>query len=325
MSDSRLFKYSNWDALNVAIIPLHISFFVWLAYEYHNLSPLVLIALIPVLFAISLQNAGANHNHYHTPFFSKRWLNTLTRMGFSMTAAPKTPHNIGHGLHHATHRSWNDDSLLETLGLKRPVHQQLLAFAQYVLESLGLKYLVLLYLLKRWPSERLAAFVSPKELELGTKFFDKIKAPHKLREAKLDLAAWMFFRILLCAIDWKFFFFYFVPTAYLIDTIRLAENFLQHWGASDPYDSTRDSVSSYGSLYNGLTFNLGYHQEHHYRPGAHWLQLPSLTADLPADRRTVPFTHYINVPVVYPRFAAQLAEQAKNGVDGEPATQGSSA
>lgn len=318
MTTSRLFKYSRWDALNFAVIPLHLGFFVWLAFAYRELPAWALLALFPVLFAISLQNAGANHNHFHTPFFRFRWLNTLTRMGYSMTASPKTPYNIGHGVHHATHRSWNEASILDILGLNRPLHVQLLAFAQYVVESLGLKYLVLLYLLKRRTPEQIAAFAAPKEIEVATRIFEKIKAPHKLREAKLDLAAWIGFRLVLCAIDWRFFLFYFVPTAYVIDTVRLAENFLQHWGASDPFDPKRDSVSSYGRLYNLLTFNLGYHQEHHYRPGAHWLELPRLRRELPADRRTVPFTHYINLPIVYPAFSARLAERVRR----EAAAQG---
>jgi len=71
------------------------AFYVTLAHEYHRLSLIALLLLVPVLNAPSLQNAGANHNHYHTPFFRPRWLNALFRMGFSTTGAPKTPYKRG--------------------------------------------------------------------------------------------------------------------------------------------------------------------------------------------------------------------------------------
>jgi fatty acid desaturase len=90
----------------------------------------------------------------------------------------------------------------------------------------------------------------------------------------------------------------------------MGEDYLHHWGASDFRDSRRDAVSCYGILYNWLTFNLGYHQEHHLRPGVHWRKLPAMTAELPSDRRIVPFTHYLNLPVFYPDFAKALARQS---------------
>lgn len=304
-----VFRYSCWDILNVAAIPLQVVLFVGLAFAYKDLSAATLLALVPVLYALALQNSGANHNHYHTPFFKARWLNTVTRMGYSLSGAPKTPHNIYHGHHHATKKSWNDLSFLKIVGLRRPLHQQVLGFALFFLESFGLKYVVFLVLLKRWPIERVAAFAMPDDQELAIRLFKRVREPAALRAAKLDIAAWVGFRVILCAIDWRFFFFYFVPTSYLVETLRMGEDFMHHWGAADPNDPSRDAVSCYGRLYNWLTFNLGYHQEHHLRPGAHWLALPAMTAELPTDRRTVPFSHYLNLPIFHPTFAASLARK----------------
>jgi fatty acid desaturase len=81
-------------------------------------------------------------------------------------------------------------------------------------------------------------------------------------------------------------------------------------------------VSCYGTLYNLLTFNLGYHQEHHLRPGVHWRKLPRTTSELPADRRSVPLSHYVNLPIFHPRFAAELAKQ--QAATGGPPGAGSS-
>ncbi|ATB40298.1 fatty acid desaturase [Cystobacter fuscus] len=313
MSESRFFRFSRWDILNVAVIPLHTAIYLTLAYEYKRLSPVALVALIPVLFAMSLQNGGANHNHYHTPFFRARWLNVATSMGFSMGGNPKTIYNLAHGLHHATVGEWNDASVLAILGVKRPLHQQLLAYVTFVFESLGAKYLILLILLKRWPVERLAAFAAPKTPESALHIFKRMQDPTVRRAVMLDVAAWAGFRLVLCLIDWRFFFFYFLPVTYLIGALRQAENYIQHWGATDPSDKKRDSVSCYGTLYNLLTFNLGYHQEHHLRPAVHWLKLPALTAELPADRRIVPLIHYVNLPIFYPEVAAGLAAKRAQG------------
>ena len=309
MSSSPLFRHSRLDALSVAVVPFQLASFVGLAMAYDYLSWVVLVLLAPVMFALSLQGAGANHNHYHTPVFQQRRLNSLLRVGFSAIGNPKTPYNIGHGLHHAAPQSWNESSIVEMLGLKRPLHQQVMAFLMFVPEALGLKYLTFLVLLKIWPVERVAAFATPKEDErkVASKLFERIKQPTTMRATQLDIAAWMALRITLCVIDWRFFFFYFVPVQYVIETLRQTENYLQHWGASDPFDSTRDSVSCYGLLYNWLTFNLGYHQEHHFRPGDHWLGLPKTRLELPADRRTVPFTHFVNLPLFYPDLARSLA------------------
>lgn len=324
MSRARVFRFSGWDALSVAVIPWQLACFVVLAFAYRRLPALTLLALTPVLFALALQNAGANHNHYHTPFFRSRWLNILASMGFSMTGAPKTPFNVSHGMHHATPQSWNDESFLAIIGLRRPLHKQVLAAVMFVVESFGLRYLVSIYLLQRRPIEQVARIASPKQPELALLVLKQLKEPETLWRTKLDLAAWLGFRIALCAIDWRFFLFYFVPCTYVIETIRLGENYVQHWGAVDPSDSRRDSVSCYGRLYNLLTFNLGYHQEHHRRPGVHWLKLPRSRAELPADRRTVPLTHYLNLPIFYPRLASRLAHARAAATGGvrEPGSAG---
>lgn len=313
---TKIFRNSPWDVLCVLVIPFQATFFVVLAQSYAALSPLALVLLAPLLYALSMQNQGANHNHFHTPIFNSRWLNTLARMGFSFSGGPKTPHNAYHGYHHSTEKSWNELDYFEIIGLRRPLYKQVLAFAAYVVESFGLKYVLLMVLLKRWPLDRVAAIAAPRDPVLAEKLLRRITEPAALRATQLDVAAWVGFRLMLCAIDWQFFFFYFLPVSYVVETFRLGEDFQHHWGAVDPSDPRRDAVSCYGRLYNMLTFNLGYHQEHHLKPSAHWLKLSEVTHELPSDRRIVPFTHYFNLPIFHPAFAADLARRsAKQGPD----------
>ena len=35
-------------------------------------------------------------------------------------------------------------------------------------------------------------------------------------------------------------------------------------------------MSHYSRLYNALTFNDGYHQEHHLSPSTHWSRMPAV-------------------------------------------------
>ena len=47
------------------------------------------------------------------------------------------------------------------------------------------------------------------------------------------------------------------------------QNYYEHFGAA-PDKRFANSVCHYGQIYNLLTFNDGYHQEHHLSPGRHW-------------------------------------------------------
>ncbi|WP_460505449.1 fatty acid desaturase [Hydrogenophaga soli] len=291
-----VFRNDPIDIFLILTIPLQVMSFVALAYWYHSMDWVWLIFAPILMFLFSVQNAGANHNHYHTPIFNYRFLNTLARLGFSLTGSPKTPFNIRHGIHHATQRSFNDVSLRQMLGIKTNPFSQLVDFALYVTEATGLKYIVLLVLLRYWSVERVATLAAPNEMETATKLFQRLKSSDMLKKAYADIAVWLGFRVTLCILDWRFFFVFFIPVTYIITKIRDADNYFQHWGALDPFDEMRDSVSAYGFFWNLLTFNLGYHQEHHVKPGLHWRKLPEITKTLPSDRRFVAGSQYSNGP-----------------------------
>jgi fatty acid desaturase len=67
----------------------------------------------------------------------------------------------------------------------------------------------------------------------------------------------------------------YVPTLFIAFAVVNVQNYYEHFGA-DPRSRLTDSVSYYGAPYNLLTFNDGYHQEHHLRPQLHWRELPTV-------------------------------------------------
>jgi fatty acid desaturase len=77
------------------------------------------------------------------------------------------------------------------------------------------------------------------------------------------------------SVSWWFFLVCYVPAWVLALALVNLQNYYRHFGAN-PDDRFLNSVSYYGRLYNALTFNDGYHQEHHVAPGAHWSELPGV-------------------------------------------------
>ena len=70
-----------------------------------------------------------------------------------------------------------------------------------------------------------------------------------------------------------------------------------HWGVLDRRgDTTQDSISIKGFWYNLLGFGLGYHQEHHHRPGVHWTRYKEVTQLLSPNRKFIHGCHLTNNP-----------------------------
>lgn len=66
-----------------------------------------------------------------------------------------------------------------------------------------------------------------------------------------------------------------IPSYLVAYTLVNVQNYYEHYGAN-PGDRYGDAVSCYHAVYNALTLNDGYHQEHHLSPTTHWSDLPHL-------------------------------------------------
>ena len=102
--------------------------------------------------------------------------------------------------------------------------------------------------------------------------------------------------VALCIIDLGGFLLGYLPVCYGGQVLARLEAYAEHHGAT-PGDRRTDAVSCYGRLYNRLWFNNGFHQEHHFRPGVHWTELPKLREQMlkEAERRVVPAAHFTNL------------------------------
>jgi len=69
-----------------------------------------------------------------------------------------------------------------------------------------------------------------------------------------------------------------IPMAYNIFAVYYWSHY-QH-ADLDTTDPLTASRTYEGKVFNWITFNVGYHAAHHYRPGVHWSKLPELHASL---------------------------------------------
>lgn len=100
-----------------------------------------------------------------------------------------------------------------------------------------------------------------------------------LRRIRRDRIAHGVGLVALGLVSWPFLLACYLPAWYAGLVLVNVQNYYEHFGAR-PGDRRANSVSHYGRLYNALTFNDGFHQEHHLRPGVHWRKLPSVRAEL---------------------------------------------
>lgn len=97
----------------------------------------------------------------------------------------------------------------------------------------------------------------------------------ELRQIQADRAAGCLSLLVFAAISWQWTVLVYLPAFFMALTLVNVQNYYRHYGAN-PEDRATDSVSHYSRLYNLLSFNDGYHQEHHLSPGTHWSQMPAV-------------------------------------------------
>ncbi|MDH5178702.1 MAG: fatty acid desaturase [Gammaproteobacteria bacterium] len=101
-----------------------------------------------------------------------------------------------------------------------------------------------------------------------------ITTPLNYRAAFLEQIALILSVALLVWIKPELFFMYLLPWYLLVYFVTCYTDYLNHFACEkERFNSANNSLNRW---YNKLGCNFGYHTAHHYKPAAHWSQLPAI-------------------------------------------------
>ncbi|WP_232326281.1 fatty acid desaturase family protein [Xenorhabdus hominickii] len=126
-----------------------------------------------------------------------------------------------------------------------------------------------------------ALFLWAKPFSGRDHHFEKLVSKNEINKKKefaqlrLDRITMFIGLVILFSISWQWTLLCYLPSLLFAFILVNLQNYYEHHGAN-PESKFTNSVSHYGKLYNLLTFNDGYHQEHHISGGTHWSLLPKL-------------------------------------------------
>ncbi|WP_431045583.1 fatty acid desaturase family protein [Streptomyces sp. P1-3] len=279
MATGRIWRSSPWDALLLAISVAQFVLTLWLAVGWAAGSHLVRVGGCAAVAAMTTYNIiVVSHLFTHAPWFTSNRLNALVSVLNSM--------NIGQSVqayrltHVRNHHRFNNDSKAED-GTTRDLsstyragkdgeHAPLPRYAVGgALRSFADRGREVLYVRRLWRVGRDETVLC----SLASR--GAARRARELRQIQADRAAHVLVLVLFAAISWQWLLLCYAPAFLLSLTIVNVQNYYRHYGA-DPHERAADSVSYYGRLYNLVTFNDGYHQEHHLSPTAHWSDLPAV-------------------------------------------------
>jgi fatty acid desaturase len=273
----KIWKHSSLDAamLGLSVAQFFATLFLAASWERSSMISGTL-GFVLLVFMMVYNIIVISHLFTHTPWFNSELLNRLASLLNSV--------NIGQSVqayqltHVRNHHRYNNDrkgldgktkDLSSTFGEGvGNEHASLFRYAFLgafsTLRSTGRALLSSIRLWRVGEHEH-------DLLTLASK--SAVKRARELRQVQLDRMVHFLALCLFMAISWRWTLLCYLPAFYLALALVNVQNYYEHYGAA-PDDNYADSVSYYGRFYNLLTFNDGYHQEHHLRPLTHWLKMP---------------------------------------------------
>ena len=278
----KVWKHSRWDCVMLALSVAQFLTMLVLAYGWQDTPAIGRLAGFALLIFMTVYNIiVVSHLFTHTPWFNSPLHNRLVSMLNSVNIGQSVQtYQLTHVRNH--HRYNNDqpgvdgetrDSSSTYRGGVGGEHIGVLRYSVVGAAEtlLGIARTLL-------PVPRLWA-IGPHEKNLLSLFAKSAHKRHwEMRQVQLDRMAQFAAVVLFLSISWQWFLFCYLPAFFVALALVNVQNYYEHYGA-EPESRYANSVSYYGSLYNYLAFNDGYHQEHHLRPLAHWTQMPRVTRE----------------------------------------------
>jgi fatty acid desaturase len=273
----RIWRNTPKDAVLLGLSVAQFAATLWLASRWNTASvPLMAAGTAALAVLIAYNTIVISHLFTHVPWFVSHRLNAAAsvlnsvNMGQSVQAYQFT--------HVRNHHRFNNDAKREggttrdassTYRRGRNGNHEPLAFYAVggALESVAGRGWEVLCVFRLWR-------VGPREDTLRSLASrDDRRRDRELRQIQADRAAHVLCLALFAAISWQWALLSYLPAFFAALTMVNVQNYYRHYGAN-PGARGADSVSHYGRLYNLLTFNDGFHQEHHLSPGSHWSNMP---------------------------------------------------
>ena len=285
-----IWSHSSRDVLLATCSAAQLAATTWLAVTWDDASLLRNIAAAGAMTLMVTYNiVVVSHLFTHAGWFASRRLDSAASMLNSINAAQSVQeYALSHVRNHHRYnndRAARDGSTHDTSSTFRGSSDgDHIGLARYALggavSSFVSQMRTLLAVSRMWrvgPGERAV-------LELAASAPDRRAG--ELRQARLDRIAIVASIAVYGALSWRFALQCYAPSVFVAFALVNVQNYYEHYGA-DPDNRRADSVSYYGRAYNLLSFNDGYHQEHHLHPGAHWTRMPRLRKELDASARAV--------------------------------------
>lgn len=275
----KLWRYSAVDAILAGYSVVNLGLIVSSALLWDSTTLSLRLTLATVLVAMTLYNIiVVSHLFTHVHWFAHPWMNGIVSLVNSINIGQSVQaYELTHVRNHHRHNNDAPDVNGETKdrsstyrngqdGDHVPLHRYALLGAATSVNGLLRDAASALRLWRLGPRDA-------HLLKLTARPADR--ARRELNQVRFDRAALTVALVVLSTVSWQWLLTCYLPAFFCATTLVNVQNYYRHYGA-DPNNASANSVSHYGYFYNLLTFNDGYHQEHHISPRAHWSQMPTI-------------------------------------------------
>lgn len=274
----KIWRYNRFDAMLLILSILQLFILFYLLNNWAFLGKIGKISgFLLVVFFTTYNIIIISHLFTHTPWFNSVWMNRLVSMinsiniGQSVQAYQLT-HVRNHHRYNNDRKGVNGKTLDESSTFRCGKEGEHTSIWHYAVLG-ALSTLVNIFKYNIWSIFRLWRVGSHESNLLSLVSRGVAKKQWELRQLQLDRFAYCMSLLIFLLVSWKWTLFCYFPAFFISLVLVNIQNYYEHFGAF-PDSKMANSVSYYGKIYNFLTFNDGYHQEHHLFAAGHWSKMP---------------------------------------------------